>query len=110
MVLLKTKTGSELVKAFVKIFQQARKPDKLQIDAGTEFNNKTIETIFKQHHDHHFVIYNEAKAQVIERFNRTLKQMMWRLFTTGSSSHHLDKINDTVNGNFLTKHLIVPSK
>ena len=99
VVPLKTKTGSELVKAFTKIFQQCRKPDKLQTDAGTEFKNKTCQTFLKQHHVHHFVTYNETKAQVVERFNRTLKQMMWRLFTTGSSYHYLDKINDIVNGN-----------
>ena len=100
VVPLKTKTGSELVKAFTKIFQQGRKPDKLQTDAGTEFKNKTFQTFLKQHHVHHFVTYNETKAQVVERFNRTLKQMMWRLFTTGSSYHYLDKINDMVNGNY----------
>ena len=100
VVPLKTKTGSELVKAFTKIFQQGRKPEKLQTDAGTEFKNKTFQTFLKQHHVHHFVTYNETKAQVVERFNRTLKQMMWRLFTTGSSYHYLDKINDIVNGNY----------
>ena len=100
VVPLKTKTGSELVKAFTKIFQQGRKPDKLQTDAGTEFKSKTFQTFLKQHHVHHFVTYNETKAQVVERFNRTLKQMMWRLFTTGSSYHYLDKINDIVNGNY----------
>ena len=100
VVPLKTKTGSELVKAFTKIFQQGRQPDKLQTDAGTEFKNKTFQTFLKQHHVHHFVTYNETKAQVAERFNRTLKQMMWRLFTTGSSYHYLDKINDMVNGNY----------
>ena len=100
VVPLKTKTGSELVKAFTKIFQQGRKPDKLQTDAGTEFKNKTFQTFLKQHHVHHVVTYNETKAQVVERFNRTLKQMMWRLFTTGSSYHYLDKINDMVNGNY----------
>ena len=100
VVPLKTKTGSELVKAFTKIFQQGRKPDKLQTDAGTEFKNKTFQTFLKQHQVHHFVTYNETKAQVVERFNRTLKQMMWRLFTTDSSYHYLDKINDIVNGNY----------
>ena len=77
VVPLKTKTGPELVKAFAKIFQQGRKPDKLQTDAGTEFKNKTFQTFLKQHHVHHFVTYNETKAQVVERFNRTLKQIMW---------------------------------
>ena len=84
VVPLKTKTWSELVKAFTKIFQQ----------------EKTFQTFLKQHHVHHFVTYNETKAEVVERFNRTLKQMMWRLFTTGSSYHYLDKINDIVNGNY----------
>ena len=64
------------------------------------FKNKTFQTFLKQHHVHHFVTYNETKAQVVERFNRTMKQMMWRLFTTGSSYHYLDKINDIVNGNY----------
>ena len=70
VVPLKTKTGPELVKAFTKIFQQGRKPDKLQTDAGTEFKNKTFQTFLKQHHVHHFVTYNETKAQVVERFNK----------------------------------------
>ena len=100
MIPFKTKTGSELVKAFTKIFEQGRKPDKLKTDAGAKFKNKTPQTFLKQHHAHHFVTYNETKAQFVERFNRTLKQMMWRLFTTGSSYHYLDKINDIVNGNF----------
>ena len=100
VVPLKTKTMSELVKAFTEIFQQGRKADKLQTDAGTEFKNKTFQTFLKQHHVHHFVAYNDTKAQVVERFNRTLKQIMWRVFTTGSSYHYLDKINDIVNGNY----------
>ena len=100
VVPLKTKTGSELVKAFAKIFQQGRKPDKLQTDAGTEFKNKTFQTFLKQHHVHHFVTYNETKAQVVERFNRTLKQIMWRMFTSSSSYHYLDRLNDLVNDNY----------
>nr|DAC81409.1 TPA_asm: integrase [Rhodactis coral adintovirus] len=100
VVPLKTKTGSALVEAFTKIFRQGRKPDKLQTDAGTEFKNKTFQTFLKQHDVHYFVTYNETKAQIVERFNRTLKQMMWRLFTTSSSYHYLDKLNNLVNDNY----------
>ena len=74
VVPLKTKTGSALVEAFTTIFKQGRKPDKLQTDAGTEFKNKTFQTFLKQRDVHHFVTYNETKAQIVERFNRTLKQ------------------------------------
>ena len=100
MVPLKTKTGSALVEAFTTIFKQGRKPDKLQTDAGTEFKNKTFQTFLKQRDIHHFVTYNETKAQIVERFNRTLKQMMWRLFTTRSSYHYLDKLHGLVNYNY----------
>ena len=96
---LKMKTGSALVEAFTTIFKQGRKPDKLQTDAGTEFKNKTFQTFLKQHDVHHFVTYSETKAQIVERFNRTLKQMMWRLFTTRSSYHYLDKLHGLVNDN-----------
>ena len=37
---------------------------------------------------------------MVERFNRTLKQLMWRMFTTSSSYHYLDQLDDLVNGNY----------
>ena len=100
VVPLKTKTGSALVEVFTTILKQGRKPDKLHTDAGTEFKNKTFQTFLKQHDVHHFVTYNETKAQIVERFNRTLKQMMWRLFTTRSMYHYLDKLHGLVNYNY----------
>ena len=90
---LKAKTGSELVKAFTKIFQQGRN-----------------QTSYKPMHIPNLT-YNKTKAQVVERFNRTLKQIMWRLFTTASSYHHLDRLNDIVNGNYnQTFHLSIKMK
>ena len=80
--------------AFESIFQEGRKPAKLQTDAGTEFKNKTFLTFLKKENVHHFVTYNETKAQVVERFNRTLKQLMWHMFTTSSLYHYLDQMDD----------------
>ncbi|XP_068690215.1 uncharacterized protein [Montipora foliosa] len=100
VVRLKSKTGASLVVAFESIFQEGRKAEKLQTDAGAEFKNKTFQTFLKKENVHHFVTYNETKAQVVERFNRTLKQLMWRMFTTSSSYHYLDQLDDLVNGNY----------
>lgn len=100
VVPLKTKTVKELVAAFKEIFRQGRKPEKLQTDAGTEFKNRAFQTFLKEENVHFFVTYNETKAQVVERFNRTLKQLMWRMFTTTSSYHYLDKLDGLVNGNY----------
>ena len=99
VVPLKTKTGSSLVAAFKKIFQQGRKPEALQTDAGTEFKNRTFQTFLKSHNVRHFVTYNETKAQIVERFNRTLKGLLYRNLTSSSSYHYLDKLDSLVNDN-----------
>ena len=71
----------------------------VQSDAGTKFKNKAFQTFLKKHDVRHFVTYNETKAQIVERFNRTLKQLMWRMFTTTSSYNYLDELDILVNDN-----------
>ena len=100
VVPLKSKSASALVEAFTNIFKQGRKPERLQTDAGTEFMNHSFQKFLKNHDVRHFVTYNETKAQVVERFNRTLKHLLWRLFTTSSSYHYLDKLDNLVNQNY----------
>ena len=100
VVPLKSKSASALVAAFTSIFKKGRKPERLQTDAGTEFMNRSFQTFLKNHDVRHFVTYNETKAQVVERFNRTLKHLLWRLFTMSSSYHYLDKLDNLVNENY----------
>ena len=100
VVPLKSKSASALVSAFTNIFKQGRKPERLQTDAGTEFMNHSFQTFLKNRDVRHFVTYNETKAQVVERFNRTLKHLLWRLFTMSSSYHYLDKLDNLVNQNY----------
>ena len=40
--------------------------------------------------------FNEGKAIVIERFNRTLKYIMWKYFTTNNTRFHLDALDQMV--------------
>ena len=100
VVPLKTKTGSSLVAAFKKIFQQGRQPEALQTDAGREFKNRPFQTFLKSQKVRHFVTYNETKAQIVERFNRTLKGLLYKMFTSSSSYHYLDKLDSLVNDNY----------
>ena len=88
---MKSKTGSSLVEAFKNIFKRGRKPKKLQTGTGSEFKNKTFQIFLKNENVHDFVKYSESKAHVVKRFNRTLKQLMWRMFTATSSYNYLDK-------------------
>ena len=39
---------------------------------------------------------NEGKAVVIERFNRTLKHIMWKYFTVNNTRFYLDALDEMV--------------
>ena len=86
---LKTKTGKEMVESFSKLIKN-RKPNKLWTDAGKEFVNKEFKKFLTDNKIELYQTYNEGKAVVIERFNRTLKEKMWRFFTESNSSKYLD--------------------
>ena len=40
--------------------------------------------------------FNEGKAVVIERFNRTLKNIMWKYFTANNTRFYLDAVDQMV--------------
>ena len=95
---LKNKSGTSLVNAFKQIFESGRKPEKLQTDKGSEFTNKVFQKFLKDNNIHFFVTYNETKAQIAERFNRTLKTKMWRYFSFANTARYIDILDDLVEG------------
>jgi len=78
---LKTKKSDEIIGAFENIFKTGRKPYKLQTDKGTEFINKQVQKVLKSEYVDFFTTNSEMKASVVERFNRTIKERMWKVFT-----------------------------
>ena len=86
---LKTKTGKEMIEAFLKLLRH-RNPKKLWTDAGKEFLNKEFKKFLTGNDIELYQTYNEGKAVVVERFNRTLKEKMWRYFTESQSNKYLE--------------------
>ena len=46
---------------------------------------------------------NEEKSSVIERFNRTIKEKMWKMFSANNNTIYIDKIDEllkTYNSSF----------
>ena len=79
---LKSKTGTEITKSFQNIFNESgRKPKKLFTDKGTEFYNKTFLKFLKDVNCELYSTESELKCSVIERFNRSLKDLMYKKFT-----------------------------
>ena len=70
---LKDKKGLTVVQAFNRILKDKRKPQKLQTDKAKEFYNQAMKTWLKDNDIHHFSTGGDAKAAVVEQFNRTLK-------------------------------------
>ena len=95
---VKSKTGKAVTAAFEKILKQGRTPRRLQTDDGKEFYNKTFQALMKRKDIRHFSTSGDTKASVIERFNRTLKQRMYRYFTVKNTLKYVPVLKDLVMG------------
>jgi transposase InsO family protein len=100
---IKNKTGNEVMKSFASIFKE-RVPRKLHTDKGLEFINKPTQSLLKKYRVHWFATENETKAQVVERFNRTLKGRMWKHFTQDNNKRWLDILPDLISNYNSTYH------
>jgi len=79
---LKSKGESKTADAIVEIIRASGRCSKnLQTDMGKEFYNADVQKILKKHDINHYSTYSTLKASVVERFNRTLKNDMWEMFT-----------------------------
>lgn len=98
VVPLKDKSASEVKEAFKKVFT-ARKPLKIQTDRGKEFVNQTLKSFFKDNMIHFFTTKNEQyKCAIVERFNRTLKEKMYRYFTSAGNRRYINVLPKLVQG------------
>ena len=72
---VKDKSGPKMKEAFINVLKRAkpRKPKHLQTDKGTEFYNAPLQRYFEHVGIRHFSTSGDAKAGLVERFNRTLK-------------------------------------
>jgi len=101
---LKIKTGVEVKKAFEKILNNGRTPDKIQYDKGKKFYNEKVKNLFKDKGIEYFSTDSDKKASIVERFNRTLKTRMWKYFTTHETRRWIDTYDRLVEGYNNTFH------
>lgn len=79
---VKSKRGVDVSKVFRAIMTDGqRTPKKLHVDKGAEFYNKSFQSIMKRYKIHMYSTHSNMKASICERFNRTLKERMWKLFS-----------------------------
>ena len=84
---LKRKTGQEVANEFSRILKE-RRPSKMWIDKFREFYNKDVQKLVE--------LYSTEKKEiscVIERFNRTIKEKMFKYFSANNTRKFVDVID-----------------
>ena len=98
LIPLKDKTGKSVASALKTIFKE-KKPEKMWVDKGKEFYNKDVKELIE-----FYSTENEEKSSVVERWIRTLKEKMWKYFTTNSTNVYINVLPDLVREYNNTRH------
>ena len=100
---LKDKRGITIKNALQKIFKE-RKCKFLWTDKGKEFYNKQVQDLLNENNIKLYSTNNsEIKSAVIERFNRTFKNMMYKKFTENNNTIFYNILDELLN-NYNNKH------
>ena len=91
---LQNKKGETVASAFEKIFKSGRKPRLLWTDKGKEFYDKNVKQLLSTKNITLYSTENEEKSSVIERWNHTIKENMWKMFSANNNTVYYDKIDD----------------
>ena len=104
IVPLKDKKGETVTEAFKSIFKDSRKPEFLWTDKGSEFYNKNVKELLETNGVKLYSTMNEEKSSVVERWNRTIKNKMWKQFTAQGNTQYLDILPKILKQYNSTKH------
>ena len=93
---LKDKRGQSVADAFRSIFAK-RKPKMLWSDKGSEFFNAIMKDLLDKNGIKLYTTENEEKSSVVERWNRTMKEQIFRMFSANNNTIYFDKLDKLVN-------------
>lgn len=82
-----------------------RRPTHVQSDKGREFLNAVFQNYLRKWGINFYTSENEdIKCAIVERFQRTLKQKMWRMFTKRKTYRYVDVLDELVASYNSTRH------
>ena len=85
-------------------------PNVVQFDDGKEFYNLRVRRLLEGKKIKYFSTKSDKKAAVVERFNRTLKTMMWKYFYKNKTYNWLDVLDKLTENYNNTKHRSIGMK
>ena len=94
LVPIKNKQGDMVWDALVTVFDHMGSPIKLQTDKGKEFYNFHVRELLRKKTVHHFSTEQDVKAQIVEHFNRMLREVIKCYMTHSTSLRYIDILPD----------------
>ena len=92
------KKAKTVIGYFNSIVKESKhKPNKLWVDKGREFYNILMQTWLADNDILMYLIYNEGKPVVTERFTRILKRKIYKKMKTRNSCSYLDYLDRLVD-------------
>ena len=114
IVPLKDKKTESVSSAFDHIFKKSkRKPEKLWTDKGSEFISNHFKEFLKKNFIRLYHTENEEKSSIVERWNKTMKNKMWKMFSANNSTVYwdkLDKLTDDYNNTYHSSIEMTPTE
>ena len=65
-------------------------PIRLWTEKGTEFYNQQLKRLLTANNDTLYSAENKEKSSVVERWNRTMKNIMWKYYTANKTQKYID--------------------
>jgi len=99
------KKAQSVKKAFSSIIKKSkRKPKILTTDAGKEFTNNLFKNALKRNDIKHVIARDASKAAVVERWNRTIKEKIYKYLSYNRTKRYINVLSDIISGYNNTIH------
>lgn len=101
---LKSKKDTDVRNAIQTIFTNYPPVRYVQTDLGKEFHNRAVKKYLASRNIKLFSTSSDTKCAIVERFNRTLKQRMFKYFTANNTVVYIDVLDRFVTAYNNRKH------
>jgi len=94
---MKNKSADVSLEKIKELVNEIQPPMKaVFLDRGTEFKNKKVQSFLREQNIKMIHPYSETKAPIAERFNRTLKDLIFKYFDAEQTFRYVDVLDELV--------------
>ena len=102
---LKANTCENIKECFKDILEKCGEPpQRLNTDRGSELICKSFESYLTENKIHHYLSYSIRKCPVVERFNLTIQQLLYRLMAYNHTYEWVKYLDDAMHIYLNRKH------